>query len=146
MYEEKDYTKFKLYGFNRIITQGHIDKIKKSIRDNGFIKSFPVLVDRNFNIIDGQHRFCACQQLNLPIYYEVIDPPKKKLIISLNTSHKNWQVNDYVKFYSECSKNENFVRLASVMNMLKLTASDVWVLKGGTVGQRFISAFVKKSS
>lgn len=139
MNRETDYTKFKLYGFNRIVTQGHIDKIKKSIRENGFIKSFPVLVDRNFNIIDGQHRFCACKQLNLPIYYEMIDTPKKKLVVSLNTSHKNWNVADYVKFYSECAKNENFIRLASVMKMMKLSASEAHLMRGGYIGRKFQS-------
>ena len=146
MLQEHNYEKFKILNFNRVIEQGHVNTIKQSIKENGYIKSCPILVDKKFNIIDGQHRFIACQQLKLPIYYEIIDFSNNKLIIDLNTSHKNWGCVDYINYYAEKEKNENYIKIRSTAKMLKIPVSLVWLLSNHSVGGGSFSQFIQKGT
>ncbi len=70
--ETRDYSKFKFLKTNREINRANVEKIKASIREWGIIPGRPTLVDGDYNIIDGQHRFLAIKELGHPVPYEVI--------------------------------------------------------------------------
>ena len=53
IYRTYNYDKFKILDYNRDITR--FDLLNKSIANEG-IKN-PILVDEDFNILDGQHRY-----------------------------------------------------------------------------------------
>lgn len=111
VYVTKDYSIFNFLESNRAVNQNQVKKIVKSIQENGYYP-VPILVDDNYNIIDGQHRFTAVEQLNLPVYYikgAFIDDD----CISLNANSKNWNVIDYVKFYAskEVESYQNLLNL-----------------------------------
>lgn len=142
MEKETNYNRFKFLKFNREISQAHVDKIKASIKENGYIYSFPILVDDEFNILDGQHRFIACKQMNLPIYYELLHSKNNKLIISINDSHKNWGCSDYIKFYAEKEQNQNYKNLRSIAKILGVSESAVWRLAGHSVGGCAFSQYI----
>jgi hypothetical protein len=59
----------------------------------------PIIVNENFHIIDGQHRFEACKQLNLPVYYIIVEGYKLKHVHKLNAIGKKWSFNDYLEGY-----------------------------------------------
>lgn len=66
-----DYKKFNFASFNRSLVKSNIEKLKKeAIKEDNF-PYFPIVVDKNLTIIDGQHRYKACMELNKPIYYIV---------------------------------------------------------------------------
>lgn len=96
----KDYSKFKMINFNRGINREHINKLKKLITENGYLSAYPILVDENFNIIDGQHRFIACKEMGIPFYYSITKIFDNNLLVDLNTSQKKWAIDDFIKFYS----------------------------------------------
>lgn len=119
-----DYERFKLLDFNRNkLDRNHINKIKDSIGKNGYISS-PILVNSDFEIYDGQHRFVALKEMGLEIPYEVIDISYNS-IIDLNITQKKWTLEDYVNYYCQKDKNPHYVRLSRICKDLKLGVSTV---------------------
>ena len=60
---------------------------------------YPIMVDADMRIIDGQHRFYACKELGLPIYYVVkndVDP--EQAMITLNQTSKKWEMMDWLRY------------------------------------------------
>lgn len=98
VYVTEDYSVFNQLNGNRKVIPRHINEIVNSIQKNGYYP-VPILVDNDYTIIDGQHRFEALKQLNLPVYY-VKNGFIDNDCIELNTNSKNWNVVDYVKFYA----------------------------------------------
>jgi hypothetical protein len=120
----KNYELFKFFDFNekdRISTQ-HVEQIKESIKKNGFIESNPILVNSDFYIIDGQHRFLALKELDKEIPY-IIANNDESLIIDLNSTQKKWNFENYVNYYSMCKKNENYIRLLETAKKCGTTVS-----------------------
>ena len=134
--ETTNYTNFKLVESNRDVSKGLVKRIEKSIKELGYVKSRPILVNSNFEIIDGQHRFNACKNLGLPIHYEVFngDSETDNLMIKLNSVQQVWSVKDYcnhyakkgVAFYIEVIKLQEDYKLG-ISNTLTICAKS----KGG---------------
>ena len=98
VYVTDDYSIFNQLNGNRKVMPRHVNEIVNSIKKNGYYP-VPILVDDDYNVIDGQHRLEALKQLNLPVYY-VKNGFIDNDCIELNASSKNWNVIDYVKFYA----------------------------------------------
>jgi len=107
-----NYKQFKFIKGNRTVNKQHITKLKTSMEKNFVIS--PILVDKNFYIIDGQHRFYACVELNLPIYY-IITTATIEDTKQLNTTQKSWIGIDFFnydkQFYPEYYKIEEIFNL-----------------------------------
>lgn len=100
--ETKEYNKFKLHPANREVTQKAVDNLVLSIKKNGFITGRDILIDEDWQILDGQHRFFALKQLGLPIPYVVTSGgDSMQKILSLNTGQKNWTAMDYIRSYAK---------------------------------------------
>lgn len=97
-----DYSKFKLKEDNRKISEGLVKRLKESIEQFGFIEAKPILVNEDFEILDGQHRFRALKDLGLPIYYEKspIGADPEKLMITLNSTQLIWRLNNYIEHFA----------------------------------------------
>lgn len=123
--ESTNYDQFSFYDDNRIISNGHVQSLIGSINEIGYIKGSSILVDKNYKIIDGQHRFLACQELDLPIHYEVVDlkVDYHKVMIALNKSQSNWKVIDYVRLHAK-NHIECYIRLLQFENKFKLGISN----------------------
>lgn len=65
-----DYKLFKKLDGNRDVKK--TNALVKSIREFDLTMYSPIIVSVDFRIIDGQHRFAACRELGLPIYYIVM--------------------------------------------------------------------------
>lgn len=63
----------------------------------------PIIVNKDYCIIDGQHRFMACRMLNLPIYYVRMDEQIENDIALklLNMVVRQWRMEDSVKYNAE---------------------------------------------
>lgn len=69
-YKTTDYDKFKaLQDFESAVEKqsSRFKGLAKSIKELGLLQ--PILVNENFEIIDGNHRFEACKSLQVPIWY-----------------------------------------------------------------------------
>lgn len=68
--------------------------------DVGYITS-PILVNENYEIIDGQGRFEALKELDMPVEYIVQDGLGIKECVSMNINQTNWTANDYIMTYAK---------------------------------------------
>lgn len=94
----KDYNKFKFLEQNRPIDKAHVRHLANSIGIRNMMEKFPIVVNKKFEILDGQHRLEACKFLNIPVFYRVDDDIETDDIIQLNVNRK-WTLDDYFNFY-----------------------------------------------
>lgn len=95
MNKTKNYKLFKRLDGNRELYEPNVKKLVKSISQRGYIGQ-PVMVNENFEIIDGQHRFEALKRLGMEIPYEVRKGYGLLEMQRLNESQKEWSVKDTI--------------------------------------------------
>lgn len=100
-----DYDTFHRVVGNRKIVRERVEILKKSICERNLLHLKPIICNKQFSIIDGQHRLQAAKELSLPIYY-VIDQQSEddSAIVILNRTQSNWLLEDYVDYYAENGK------------------------------------------
>lgn len=131
VYETFDYERFKILLGNRDIPC--IDKISKSIDDVGCLV-IPIIVNEKYEIIDGQTRYTAWRERNLPIYYIIRDGYGIRECIAMNTTSVNWHIEDYINCYAEYGYTD-YVALRRFENQYsnKLPKSVIRSVSGGMV-------------
>lgn len=64
-----NYDLFKKIDWNRSVDKGNFQKPLKENRDNFQLHRFPILVNKEMQIVDGQHRYEVSKELGAPIYF-----------------------------------------------------------------------------
>lgn len=97
IYEETNYKLFKHLNGNRDINEKVVAKLVKSMSKSGWVGS-PIIVNSNFEVLDGQHRCEAARITNTPIKYMI---ESKNLDISdvqeINSTQSKWTELDRIK-------------------------------------------------
>lgn len=96
-----NYSKFLFSKENREIKTKTVVAIKESMKKFGFIPGRPVLITKEWTIIDGQHRFLAARDLNIAVEFEVLEGDHIDKMIHLNSTQSNWTLEDYVNSYAQ---------------------------------------------
>lgn len=98
-----NYDKFKFVSGNRPISESNVNSLVNSIQRYGYQSSKPITVNKDFEIIDGQHRFIACKKLGLPIIFEFTPDGvnSDELMIELNKTQRIWRLAEYINHYAE---------------------------------------------
>lgn len=99
IYETTDYKRFKSIFGNRNVNLQHVNRIKTSMEEHYLFTV--IIVNEKYEIIDGQHRFDAIVQLNLPLYYIICSGYGLNEVQRLNANSKNWSADDYMEGYCE---------------------------------------------
>jgi hypothetical protein len=94
-----DYEIFERMKGNRAINSSHVNNLVKSMKEK-YIPQ-PITVNENMEIIDGQHRFAAAEELKLPIYYQIIYGSTINDVQRLNTNTKDWSNVNYLNMFCE---------------------------------------------
>lgn len=97
--ESTDYEKFKFLDGNRRIRNAHVKSLIKSMKDK--LLDTVILVNENFELIDGQHRFLALKELGLKIRYQIkpgYGLPEAQLY---NINNFIWNTKDYAYSYQD---------------------------------------------
>lgn len=96
----KNYDMFQLRNDNRDggASESRWRLLAKSIEHRNLLEFRPIVVNKNMEIFDGQHRFMAAKHLGVDIYYEVNDDLAPEDIIIMNNA-KAWGSGDYLNFY-----------------------------------------------
>lgn len=108
-----DYSLFSFYKSNRPVD--HYKKIAESIQIRDLTAYNPILVDSDYNIIDGQNRYNACMSLRLPIYFLIIQDGSDKDIGLLNTTMVNFKPKDWLHYYCE-KGNQQYINIRTLLN------------------------------
>lgn len=106
IYSTMDYSKFNFERTNRDL--GSLKKLREVAASVGFLT--PILVNEEYTIIDGQHRFSVARDMKIPIKFIIIENAGKDEIISLNTTNKQWSVLDFIQLYAK-EGNEDYQNL-----------------------------------
>lgn len=103
-----DYKKFKTILGNRKVKKAHVNRLKSAFEWNPDAAMWnPIIANEHMEVIDGQHRLVALAQLELPVYYRVIEGLRLKDVQALNSNTKPWTPNDYAEAYAETG-NKNY--------------------------------------
>jgi ParB-like chromosome segregation protein Spo0J len=84
--ETNDYSIFKL-DVNRVkrILPKHLDRLSNVMKKNGWLEGSAIIVDENFNLIDGYYRFFAAKTNSMSLRYVVVSVEySEKIIRELN--------------------------------------------------------------
>lgn len=117
----KQYDIFKFRKDNREkISQNHVMKLAGSIISKNLLEYRPITVNKEMEILDGQHRLLAAKRLEVEIYYNVTQDMDLTDIILMNTQ-KSWGIADYLNYYC-LNSNEDYLKLKSFIekNEMKL--------------------------
>jgi len=122
-----DYNLFRFFDANR--PPLHWRKIMQSIEKKDLTKYVPILVVRIkglLYIIDGQNRFLACKELNLPIWYIELPPDcDEEVMFMLNIDRKNWTLENYLNYWVALG-NEEYQKVQSVLSeCINFTVADI---------------------
>lgn len=119
-----EYEKFSFLDCNRDIKRSNVENIKKSIEDEGYCSGSYILVDEYFHILDGQHRFIACKELEMPIRVMCIDELTVDDMRRLNAYQRNWTTIDFVNHYAEL-EYPDFKILRGIINTSECSISEI---------------------
>ena len=99
--QTNDYGQFTLLNANRDTNRAHVERLMKEFEERGNLTSVqPILVNENFQIIDGQHRFLAAKELGAPVYFTVMQGGTVSEARRMNILHRQWGTDDYAKSYA----------------------------------------------
>lgn len=99
--ETTDYDQFHMMDANRETSRGHIEMLKGEFEKRGNLTRVqPILVNENFFIVDGQHRFMAAKELNEPVYFTQVPGLTVGDARAMNATHRPWSVDDYARSYA----------------------------------------------
>jgi hypothetical protein len=98
-------------GGNRTPTRTSVSRLAESIDNNNLLEYRPILVwkedkrKENYVIIDGQTRYMACRELEIPFYMQEIQNKKQEDLLGilsvLNTNQTNWTLGDFAKYWAD---------------------------------------------
>lgn len=125
MNSTKNYDMFEFMTANRSINRTHVNKLKKSLAEYGFLSSQPITVTHDMKVLDGQHRFIACKEMGIPIKYQVVDIKKMdNILVDLNNTQRKWNVYDYVTYYAQ-QGNSHYIRLLELHKQYKISVGAI---------------------
>lgn len=117
-----DYDKFTNIVGNRDLRGTNYNRLIQSMKKKQLV--IPILVNSQFEIIDGQHRFEVCRTLELPLYYYVIDGYGIDEVKRANLVGCNWVIDDYLKLNVEIDKKE-YIEFKRIKDTYGLTTSQL---------------------
>src|SRR3990167_1853679 len=116
-----DYGKFVFLEENRDVDPRKVSTFKVSTLESPHLPPLnPILVNEKYEIFDGQHRFLAWKELNLPVFFFKSSLLKSQDIITLNKDRKNWTVEEYIDFHV-AKGNRNFIALREFSEKTKFS-------------------------
>jgi len=117
IYRTDNYKQFKRLDGNRAIRAKSVEKIKKSIERVGYVMS-PICVNEKYEIIDGQYRSHALEELGKPIDYYVVNGAGINECRSMNIDQGNWTIRDFIASYTELGEMP-YVYLSQLLKAYK---------------------------
>jgi hypothetical protein len=136
IYTTREYNKFRLTPEqNRKLKVNDVIKIAESMEEKSLLPEFPIIVTRDFRVIDGQHRLHAAEIAKVPVYYIVSDNMTMDDVASAQALTTPWTLADYLHYY--CSSGAsvhraNYLQMQEFVN--KWGVSESTALRLGAMG------------
>lgn len=114
VYKTNNYDQFKFMEGNRNVDLKHLHKLTESFKVKQL--PIPIIVNKDFEILEGQHRYLVCKNQQLPLYYIVIEDCSINDAILINTISKKWGMNDYLEHFAALGY-EHYINLKNFMEI-----------------------------
>lgn len=131
IHSTKDYGMFSFLKENRPLRGEHVLALTKAITKNNMLAYNPIIVNKNFQIIDGQHRFIVAKNNELDLYYVIRENASVEDVIVLNSTVRPWELNDYLRLYIHQEK-EDYIKIAQYMDESSLSISSALMILTGS--------------
>lgn len=106
IYVTDNYSVFgKIIG-NRPISEFNFNKLRSKIEKMNLLHLFPIVVNKKYEVCDGQHRLKVARILGLPIYFTVEDDADINTTREVNTVGQKWTTKDFLSNFIEMGKQE----------------------------------------
>jgi hypothetical protein len=107
VYETRYYGMFKQLPGNRAVDKTHVKQLIRHMADAGNLtNSFPIVINENGEVIDGQHRLEALKTLGWPVCYRKQLGLNITTVRQINAAQKNWSWKDYAASFAELGKKD----------------------------------------
>jgi len=139
-FETTDYSKFKKARGNRPVDEGHVKQLKKLIAAKDLYD--PIRVNKNMEVIDGQHTLQARKELELKVHFIILDSDDPLDVARLNTGRRNWSLEHYLDHH--CARQKRDYQICkNKMNQYGLNVGEaiVLLLKNATIWNRISTEF-----
>lgn len=113
-----DYNLFKIDPRNREVNQVKLEKLYDSVASKNLLREFPILVDEQLTVIDGQHRLKVAEALNVPVYYIVSNVATIEDVVLTTANVTKWSNADYLHRWCVEGKPD-YVNLRNFWNKYK---------------------------
>lgn len=118
----KNYELFKFMEGNRKINSSNLSQIMASMKEKQLV--IPITVNEKFEIIDGQHRYTACRELNLPVYFIIERGYNIEDVIRANVNGgRKWFDADYLNKYCLLG-DDRYLEIKSMTENFDITIND----------------------
>ncbi len=133
-----EYSKFKYLTGNRPLNRSHLKKLKTSIETNNHLNLHPIIVNQNFEVIDGQHRLECARQLGVEVFYIKSDQIKDEHLIDCNVNQKGFECENYIEFFAVKDKKPEYIQLRDMMKVSGLKPKALLTLILGVVSTNIL--------
>lgn len=128
--ETINYENFSCDKKNRPVSEEKIHFFMKQFKQGKFfMKEFPVIADKQFVILDGQHRYEAVKRMELPLYFRFADTLSLESVIDVQIN-AGWTTKDYLHAFIQ-QNNMNYIILNRFISRYKLSMSVAVMLLSG---------------
>jgi hypothetical protein len=100
-FSSRDYEKFSLIYFNRPVSEEKVGKLSKAIQEGrNYLRNYPIIVNSQFAISDGQHRHAVAMREQLDLYYIIDDDFKMDDAIAANIITSGWTTREFMNSFA----------------------------------------------
>lgn len=118
----KDYDQFKYITGNRNLNKRSYAKLINSMQEEQLI--IPIIVNDKKEIVDGQHRFYVCKELDKPVYYIEIPGYDIDQVKRANMVSSVWTKEDFLSMHVDNQK-PIYVKIKQYLDESNINLSDL---------------------
>ena len=122
IYKTTDYSIFNHINSNRKLNPVNYTKLLRSMKEEQLI--IPICVNEDYEVIDGQHRLKACEELGLSVYFYVLEGYSVNQMKRANLVSSNWTKDDFLNAYVN-EKQKDYVNFAEMKLRYGLNTTDL---------------------
>lgn len=102
-----DYSLFKTMPGNREVNRRHVRELIRLLNKAGNLTNqFPIVVNENMEVIDGQHRLEALKELGWEVAYIQEKGATLNMVRAINLGNKNWNWRDVAQSFADLGNKE----------------------------------------
>ena len=134
-----DYQIFKRMDGNRNLDRFHLKKLSSAIERDNQLNVHPIIVNKDFYIIDGQHRLEVAKSLGIEIFYIQSDTVTDLHVIEGNVNQKGFEVDNYIDYFAIKEKNPVYIELKGMLKSTGLKPKALLTLILGVVSPNILN-------